>query len=58
LKDLIKQAIQESEEAIRGIKEMEKKEDEAVWTLIDLTKASNLIKYNDEIINRPKKEWF
>jgi len=37
---------------------MEKKEDEAVWTLIDLTKASNLIKYNDEIINRPKKEWF
>ena len=58
MKDLIKQAIQESEEAIRGIKEMEKKEDEAVWTLIDLTKASNLIKYNDEIINRPKKEWF
>lgn len=37
---------------------MENKENEAVRALIDLTKAQNLIKYSDDIINRPKKEWF
>lgn len=24
----------------------------------DLTKATNMIRYNDEIINRPRKEWY
>ena len=37
---------------------MERKEEEALRAMIDLTKASNMIKYNEDIINWPKKEWF
>lgn len=57
-KDLVKQTIQESERIIKGIWDLERKEEEALWAMLDLAKASNMIWYNDDIINRPKKEWF
>ena len=37
---------------------MERKEEEALRAMIEVTKATNLLKYNDEIHNRPKKEWY
>lgn len=37
---------------------MEKKENEAFRAILDANKAENLLKYSDEIMNKPRKEWF
>lgn len=37
---------------------MEWKENEAFRALLDVNKAENLIRYNDEIMNKPRKDWF
>ena len=37
---------------------MERKENEAFRAMLDLNKAENLIRYNDEIMNWPRKDWF
>lgn len=45
-------------DAIKKIKELEQSERQMDRAYMEASKAENLIQFEDEITNRPKKEWF
>eukprot|EP01017_Pseudomicrothorax_dubius_P050021 TRINITY_DN9398_c0_g1_i3.p1 TRINITY_DN9398_c0_g1~~TRINITY_DN9398_c0_g1_i3.p1 ORF type:complete len:316 (+),score=81.04 TRINITY_DN9398_c0_g1_i3:359-1306(+) len=51
------QRVQELETEIRKIHDEEKVEREIRKAEMEATKAQNLLKYEDEIVSRPKREW-